>query len=149
MKQLAICLSFLIQHTVSSQIKVADVGDGWVGRVNTSISLIKSIDSVKWKVLEEYCSEVGYWNGDFSTNDGKAAIFISTREIRNGDLENIAAILVHESLHLYIATNNIKLDPNVEEVVCYLYELQFLEKLKAKLMLINHAKQMIEYYSKG
>jgi hypothetical protein len=147
MKQLLSCLSFLLPFALSAQIKVMDVGDGWKDQVNYSLTVIKSIDSIKWKALEQYCSEIGYWNGEYSTSDGKSVIFISTREIKHGDLENIAAILVHESLHLYIANNNIPLDPNVEEILCYFYELEFLEKLEAKQSLIDHAKKMIKYYS--
>lgn len=148
MKQLFSCLSFLFPFIISAQIKVGDVGDGWMDRVNASIIAIKSIDSVKWKVLEQYCSEIGYWNGDYSTSDGKSVIFISTREIKHGDIENIAAVLIHESVHLFIANNKIQLDQNLEEKICYEYELEFLERMEAKESLINHAKGMIEYYRK-
>jgi hypothetical protein len=147
MKRLFSCLSFLVPFITLSQIKVMDVGDGWKDQVNYSLTIIKSIDSVKWKALDQYCDEIGYWNGNYSTSDGTSVIFISTREMRYGDLENIAAILVHESMHLFIANSGIKLDPNVEEVMCYSYELEFLKKMEAKQSLIDHAKNMISYYS--
>jgi hypothetical protein len=147
MKQLFYFLSLLFPIILSAQIKVADVGDGWANSVNSSLMMIKSIDTNCWATLNQYCTEVGYWNGTYSTTDGKSIIYISTREVRNGDLENIAAVLVHEALHLLIANQGIKLTAAAEEKMCYEYELQFLIKLGAKPMLISHAQKMIEYYS--
>lgn len=147
MKLLSSCLSLFLPIILSAQIKVADVGDGWADAVNNSLTMIKAIDSNYWAVLNEYCTEVGYWNGTYSTSDGKSIIYISTREMKYGDLENIAAVLVHESLHLLIANRGFQLTAKVEEKICYEWELQFLIKLGASDMLINHAKQMIKYYS--
>jgi len=147
MKLLFYFLSLLFPIIISAQIKVADVGDGWANSVNNSLTMIKAIDSNCWATLNQYCTEIGYWNGTYSTSDGKSIIYISTREVRNGDLENIAAVLVHEALHLLIANRGIQMDANKEEKLCYQYELLFLIKLGAKPMLINHAQKMIEYYS--
>ena len=147
MKLLFNFLSLFLPVIISAQIKVSDVGDGWAESVNHSLTMIKTIDSNCWATLNQYCTEIGYWNGTYSTSDGKSIIYISTREMKYGDLENIAAVLVHEALHLLIANHGIQMTAKKEERICYEYELQFLIKLGAKPMLIDHAKEMIKYYS--
>ena len=132
-----------------SQIRIADVGDGWKSKVQQALDTIKKYDVQKYYLVMETCSNVAYWNGGFSTTEGDSTITISTKEMNNGNIYNISAILVHESLHLYFRQTHFNLQPNVEEVVCYQYELEFLNKIPCvNGWLIENAENKIKFYSK-
>jgi len=132
-----------------SQIRIADVGDGWKNKVEQALDTIKKYDVQKYYLIMENCSNVAYWNGGFSTTEGDSTITIPTREMKNGNIYNISAILVHESLHLFFKRTNFNLKPNLEEVVCYQHELEFLEKIPCvDGWLIENAKNKIKFYSK-
>ena len=133
-----------------SQIKITDVGDGWKGKVEQALDTIQKYDIEKYYLIMETCKVVAFWNGGFSTIESDSIITIPAKEMNNGNIYNIAAILVHESLHLYFLTTNFKLNPNVEEVVAYQYELEFLNKVPCvDGWLIENAKNKIKYYSKS
>jgi hypothetical protein len=150
MKNIGLSLLFYFSLTYSfGQIKIADVGDGWKNKVDSAISIIQKYDPEKYDVLLETCKNVGYWNGGFSTTEGDSMITIAVNDIKNPNIYNIAAILVHESMHLYIKQLYAKLDPNKEEALCYKYELNFLMKIPGvDPWLVSNAVKMIEYYEK-
>jgi len=132
-----------------SQIKITDVGDGWKGKVERALDTIQKYDIEKYYLIMETCKVVAFWNGGFSTIESDSIITIPSKEMNNGNIYNIAAILVHESLHLYFLTTNFKLNPNVEEVVAYQYELEFLNKVPCvDEWLIQNAQNKIKFYSK-
>jgi hypothetical protein len=132
-----------------SQIKITDVGDGWKGKVERALDTIQKYDIEKYYLIMETCKVVAFWNGGFSTIESDSIITIPAKEMNNGNIYNIAAILVHESLHLYFLTTNFKLNPNVEEVVAYQYELEFLNKVPClDEWLIQNAQNKIKLYSK-
>ena len=98
----------------------------------------------------ETCKVVAFWNGGFSTTESGNTITIPAKEMNNGNIYNIAAILVHESLHLYFLTTNFKLNPNVEEVIAYQHELEFLKRVPCvDEWLIKNAENKIKFYSKS
>ena len=62
----------------------------------------------------------------------------------SNDIDNICAVLIHESLHLKILMSGIVLDPNEEEALCYSYERSFLLKVPCiNAYLIKHAENQI------
>ena len=133
-----------------SQIRITDVGDGWKGKVEQALDTIQKYDIEKYYLIMETCKVVAYWNGGFATTESDSIITIPTKEMNNGNIYNIAAILVHESLHLYFLTTRFKLQPNVEEVIAYQHELEFLKKIPyVDEWLIENAKNKIKYYSKS
>jgi hypothetical protein len=137
-------LLFLTTNIVVGQVKIDDVGDGWVNKVNQSLKLIKQIDSEKYDKLIEVCDHITFWNGNFSTTENDHTIMISQADILRGSVNNVAAVLVHESRHLYFRKNGIKLKEIDEETMAYLYELQFLEKIPGvEQFLIDNAKRRI------
>ena len=132
-----------------SQIHIADVGDGWKGKVEQALDTIKKYDTQKYYLIMEHCSNVAYWNGGFSTTEGDSTITIPAREMNNGNIYNISAILVHETIHLYFKGTKFNLNPNPEEVIAYQHELEFLEKIPCvDPWLIENAKNKIKFYSK-
>jgi hypothetical protein len=148
--RLWILLILLILSTYSfSQIRITDVGDGWKGKVEQALDTIQKYDKEKYYLIMETCKVVAYWNGGFATTESDSIITIPTKEMNNGNIYNIAAILVHESLHLYFITTKFNLKPNDEEVIAYQHELEFLKKVPCvDEWLVENTKNKIKFYSK-
>jgi len=145
MKLLAKCLSILFPFLLSAQIKIDDVGDGWKNKVEHAIEVIKQYDPEKYTLLMENCEHISYSLLPFSTTETQNTILIAQKEIIAGNINDLAATLVHESLHLYFWRNNIVFPKNEEEILCYTYELELLFKIPdVEPWLISHAKKQIE-----
>jgi len=89
------------------------------------------------------------WNGSFSTNTvslgKKGTIFISSKDFSLNSVNNIAAVIVHETLHVYFGMHGYKMSAELEEKLCYSLELQFLLKIpNVEPWLIEHARKEIE-----
>jgi hypothetical protein len=144
MKHLVVIFLLLFNYNVIGQINIDNVGDGWVDKVKDALTLIKHVDSEKYNTLIEVCDHVTFWNGNFSTTEDSHTIMISQSDIMRGSVNNVAAVLVHESRHLYFRKNGIKMREIDEETMSYIYELQFLEKIPGiEQFLINNAKKRI------
>jgi hypothetical protein len=147
MKQLLLCLSF-IPFFSFTQIKIDDVGDGWKNKIEQAIEVVKQYDPEKYTLLIENCEHISYSLLSFSTTENGTTILISQKEMIVGNINDLAATLVHESLHLYILKNKLLMPENYEEVVCYTYELEMLLKIpNIEPWLVNHATKQIEFYS--
>ena len=130
-----------------SQIIIDDVGEGWKKNVEKSLEVIQKVDSSKYDVVIKQCKRIGFWNNKFSTTEGNDVILISKQDIQSGNINNLSAIIIHESKHLYYRNNNIFLDERNEEILCYQYELDFLKKIPlVENWLIKHCENMINYY---
>ena len=90
-----------------SQIKIDDVGDNWKLRVDSALQIIKKYDTNSYDVVLKYCKNVAFWNGNYSTVEDSQTIVITRKDITNSCLNNISAILVHESTHLKIMNEKI------------------------------------------
>ena len=115
------------------------------------MNIIKQYDPEKYALLLEVCDEIGFWVSDFSSNGinkGVSSIYVANKDIRLNSINNLACVLVHESLHLYILQKSIKLGGKQEERACYLYELEFINKLpNPEPWLIENTKTKIKLYS--
>ena len=120
---------FLIPTLAFSQITIDDVGDGWKGKVDSAISLIQKTDNISYQILMENCKTVEFIIGKFSTTKPPFTIAITTKDMNLNSINNIAAVLVHESYHLFIYNNHIQYNERDEEVACYVREYEFLCKL--------------------
>jgi len=148
MKQLLKCLSIIIPLSLSAQIQVDDVGEGWRDCVYEALSVIQKHDVVKYDMLIKSCNHIGYWNGRFSTTEG-SAILICNTEMNAKCVNDVAAVLVHESMHLHIKQSKIQLSATAEETVCYLYELEFLSNIpNVEPWLIRHAMHQLDVLRK-
>jgi len=149
MKQLLLCLSLFLSVNLFGQIKVDDVGDGWKQTVEQAIDLIKQYDTTRYNLLLEVCIHISYSTAPFSTTENGNTILISQKDIQSKNINNVAAVLVHESLHLYFQRKGYKMTEYQEEFRCYVYEMQFLLLLpNVEPWLIEHAKHQIEFYLK-
>ena len=129
-----------------SQINIADVGDGWKGKVQQALDTIQKYDTVKYNNIITKCNNIGYWNNSFATTEPPNIILIPTSEMNFGNIYNICAILIHESYHLLIYGRN--MNPNQEEYWAYSYELDFLMKVpNVDGWLIQNAQTKKETFS--
>jgi len=126
------------------QIDIDKAGDGWDEKVDSSLAIIKQYDSIKYKLLLRVCDKIEFWNGCYSTNNGERTIIVSSGDVKLGSLNNLAAVIVHESLHLYYSNHLNMLNNQEEENMCYRYELSFLEMLSdVEPWLWTHTLQQI------
>ena len=134
----------LLSNTLWSQIHIDKAGDGWDLKIDSAIQLIKNTDLEKSKVLDSVCNKIEFWQGGFSTVDGsygnKGTILVSVKDVNLNSINNLAAVLVHESLHLLFLQKGIVLTSAKEEMYCYRYEYEFVLKLDdPEPWLIQHA----------
>jgi hypothetical protein len=132
-----------------SQIKIDDVGDNWRLRVDSALQIVKKYDTTNYNVILKYCKNVSFWNGGYSTVEDSQTIVITRKDIKGSCLNNISAILVHESTHLKIMKQKLTYTLNEEEIFCYYTELEFLRRIpNVEDWLINNTKKMILYYGR-
>ena len=143
-----IILILFIPLISSAQVKIDKAGDFWDLKVDSALNKIKLIDSVYYSHILQVCDTVSFWPGNFSSCYGvygkKGTIIISSKDMKSHDIDDICAVLVHESLHLKILMEGIKMNGNDEEALCYYYERLFLLKVPGvKEYLIRHAENQI------
>ena len=147
MKQLLIFLSF-IPFISFSQIRIDDVGDGWKGLVEQALKVIESTDSTKYELVTRYCTQISYGLQPFSTIESDHIIILPAAEMKKAIINDIAAAIVHESLHLYFVHNSIGASEQTEESICYAYELEFLKQIPGvEQFLLDHALRQYLYFS--
>jgi hypothetical protein len=151
-KVFLLCFLFCVFGVSSSkvpnhQIYISKAGDGWDLLIDSALTLIKNTDSVKYSFILRVCDTVDFWAGEFSSNDGFKSILVSVKDVKLNSVNNLAAILLHESMHLYYSQNNIQLSLGEEERSCYVYEFEFLIKLeKLEPWLLQHTIKQIQNY---
>jgi len=136
------CLVFSLASF--SQPRVHPAGDGWHLQVDSALSLIKKYDKEKYDLVDSVCSEIEFWVSDFSSNEiskGEGKIYIASADVRIGSINNLACVIVHESLHLFFLKSGIRTDKKTEERLCYQYELELLNKIPGvEPWLLKHTK---------
>jgi hypothetical protein len=143
----ALIIIFILISNFSISQKIDDVGDGWKQKVDSALRIIKKYDKEKYNIVKNNCTNISYWLGDFSTTNPPGTILITVDEMKSASVNNIAAIIVHESTHLKIHNEGEIMSRNKEEAVCYEIELDFLRKVPGvENWLVLHAIQnMIRY----
>ena len=131
-----------------SQIVIDKAGDGWDLKVDSALAIIKKTDSTKYKLLVKVCDKITFWSGTYSTNEGekekKGSIIISSTDAKAQSLNNLAAVIVHESVHLYMRYNGVQEKPE-EEIICYSYEYEFLIQVpNVEYYLLEHCLRQIK-----
>jgi hypothetical protein len=146
MKKILFCVFFLPTFLLS-QIQIDKAGDGWDEEVQKALHLIYGTSETHYENIINNVKKIEFWNQNYSSNDGKGVIVIAAKDMKLNSINNVAAVLVHESCHIVL--NGSTLSPNKEETECYVYELVFLSKLQnVEPELILNCKQQIENYKK-
>jgi hypothetical protein len=150
MRKILLALMLMLSVSAKSQIVIDQAGDDWQSLADSALRLIKTNSPYYYNNVVQSCDTISFFNANFSSNcgakDTKGTIFISANDVRLG-IQNIAAVIVHESIHLRITQQGIHMWYRNEERLCYTYELNFLHKLeKPEKWLIEHAETQIEKY---
>lgn len=145
--QKLILLIFLLPFTLKAQV-VDDGGDFWKRKVDSALVLIEQVDPIMREALRQTTARISMWNGPYSTNEGscgkKGTIYIAAKDFKLNSVNNIAAVLVHENLHIYFLMQGYQISENKEECLCYQLELEFLRKIpNVEPWLLEHAKSEI------
>lgn len=147
MRNLLFFFLILINLKTFGQIKIDQVGDNWQPKVEQAIKLIKKTDRQKYDYLVQHCKKITFFDGKFSTVEGKDVIVLGNADISSQSIENIASALVHETMHLILIQNGVKLSEQQEECICYSYELNFLLNVtNCPEFLIKNCKRMLSVY---
>jgi len=132
MKSLLLIL-LLLPNLLLSQIVIDKAGDGWDLKIDSALQLIKKTDIKKYQLLDSVCGKVEFWSSGFSSNEGKygnkGVILVAVKDVKLNSINNLAVVLVHESLHLHVLQKGYIIIPEQEEAWCYRYELDFIDKL--------------------
>lgn len=133
MKKLFWFLSLLvIPFKIFGQIQIDQVGDNWQPQVAQALELIKKTDSTTYNFVISHCKRISFWSGEFSTVEGNSTITIARGDMDLNSVDNIACIIVHESKHLEIIQLKLEFPLQYEECICYLWEMNFIEKLQSE-----------------
>ncbi len=134
----------LLPVVAQGQITIDKAGDGWDLKIDSAITLIKNTDTNYYNVLVKHCKKIEIWNGPFSTNewvDNSGIILVSVKDIKLNSINNLTAVLVHESCHLMFIKDGY--ESKDEERECYLYEMGFILQLpNLESWLFEHTLRM-------
>jgi hypothetical protein len=131
----------LLSVNTYGQIKIDDVGSGWKTKIEQALTIIQNNDSESYDMVKKYCKKITYIISTFSTTQNGDTILITTKDMNNVSINNIAAIIVHESFHLKALHNNYGFSEQEEEFKAYDVELNFLKKIpNVEPWLIENAK---------
>ena len=123
-----------ITNLAFGQIKIDKAGNGWDLKIDSALQLIKEVDIEKFQLIDSVCGRVEFWSSGFSSNEGsygnKGTILVAVKDVQLNSINNLAVVLVHESLHLHVLQKGYIVAPEQEEAWCYRYELTFIDKLK-------------------
>ena len=112
--------------------RVSKAGDGWDTKVDSAIQLIKKYDAEKYRTFIEVCQRIDFWKSSFSSTsivEGDYTILVADADVKLNSINNLAAVLVHESLHLMFIMEDANMSEREEEYKCYLYELSFIQNI--------------------
>lgn len=155
MNKIVLVLLLCLTTKVNAQIKIDKAGDGWSDMVQQALDTIRKYDPIRYELLDQVCDHISTWNGSVSTNEWdsvrqKGTIIISVGDFRLKSINNIAAVIVHESSHLEYRSIKLAQPPATEELDCYLDELDFLRILPyIEPWLLQHTLQMIVNFSQA
>lgn len=146
-KTYLLSIIILLSTNLFGQPKIAPVDFFWIKRVDSALNIIKNTDKSVYDTLTKYCSNIGFWNGKFSTIEGINEIVITKNDVTQGPINNLAAVIVHESRHLHYVNNDITKTINEEEIDCFMYEKTFLLKIpNVEIWLIENAEKEIKRF---
>jgi hypothetical protein len=150
MRFFILSISLIIWLDLTSQIKIDQAGDNWSLKIDSALMLIKESSLDHHILVLENCKQISFFNSRYSSNSGKykekGTIFISSGDIEFG-IQNLAMVIVHESLHLMYTRKAIIISPEEEELSCYYFELQLLNKFKnPDPFLRSHCLSMIDRF---
>jgi len=141
-------LFLLLPYTLFGQITVDDVGDGWKDNVDSALTLIKEYDPKSYTQVIENCNHITYWLGGHSTSQYPSSVVIAVRDMKINSINNIACIIVHETVHLSLHAKGVDISGNREELIAYTIERNFAEKIpNIEPWILTHINNQIKIFT--
>lgn len=132
----------------SAQIKIDDVGDGWAKKVDSALTIIEKYDQRSYNHVIENCDLITYWLGSHSTSQYPSSVVIAVQDMKINSINNIACIIVHETVHLKLHNKGINISGNREELIAYTIEKSFAERIPdIEPWILKHIDKQIELYA--
>jgi hypothetical protein len=109
--------------------------------IDSALGLIRDIGDPYSSYLDSFVVRIETWGGGYSSAYSdlgkKGTIYLSEADVKSHNINNIAAAIVHESLHLKYFYYGIH--PCDEEKLCYYFEYTFLIKIpNVEYWLLEH-----------
>jgi hypothetical protein len=119
-----------ISLNAGSQIVISGTNGKLEDKVNSAISLVEETDSSMYNILLDNCNKIDFWDSDSIMSFSNGAILIPVKELEQGSIEDLSAILIKESMRLFFINSMVDMEDNLEDVICYTYELDYRRKLE-------------------
>lgn len=126
----AITLALLfLSINASSQIIIADEDEILRSRVDSALSIIQTSDISRYSFLLENCDKIDF--SDYATpiSLSNGVMLIPVEMINESSVNEIAGIIVNQSMHLFFINYVIEMDKHLEDITCSAYEIDFLLKI--------------------
>lgn len=107
------------------------VTEAALGKLSESLKILHKVDPRYSKDLDRYVHQIMVWVGSYSAFDRFGGIHLSSGFLMEAMPVSIAAVLVHETVHLRIARSGIEYHPDVRErieTICTNAEARFLRR---------------------
>jgi hypothetical protein len=141
-------LFLLLPYVSFGQIKVDDVGDGWKGKVDSALVIIEKHDPQSYKHVIENCDHITYWLGSHSTSQYPSSVVIAVQDMKINSINNIACIIVHETVHLKLHAKEVNISGNREELIAYTIERSFAERIpNIEPWILTHIDNQIKLFT--
>jgi hypothetical protein len=141
-------LFLLLPYVSFGQIKVDEVGDGWKGKVDSALAIIKEYDQSSYSEVNTYCNHISFWLGNFSTTQCPSSIIIAVDDIKINSTNNLACLIVHETVHLKLHAKKVNISGNREELIAYTIERSFAEKIpNIEPWILRHIDNQIKLFT--
>lgn len=114
---------------VSSQIIIADEDEILRSRVDSALTIIEASDPSRYSLLLENCDKIAFSNYSTPISLSNGAVIIPVEMINGSTVNEIAGIIVNQSMHLFFINYLIEMDKHLEDIICTAYEIDFLLKI--------------------
>ena len=114
----------------STQIIIADEDEILRSRVDSALSIIETSDPSRYSLLLENCDKIDF--SDYATpiSLSNGVVIIPVEMINESTVNEIAGIIVNQSMHLFFINYVIEMDKHLEDITCSAYEIDFLLKIR-------------------
>ena len=114
----------------SSQIIIAGEDEILRSRVDSALSIIETSDPSRYSFLLENCDKIDF--SDYATpiSLSNGVVIIPVEMINESTVNEIAGIIVNQSMHLFFINYVIEMDKQREDITCSANEIDFLLKIR-------------------
>lgn len=120
----------ILAINASSQITVSGEDEILRSRVDSALSIIEASDTSRYNFLLENCDKIDFSGYASPVCLSNGAMIIPIEMINRSSVNEIAGIIVNQSMHLFFINYMIEMDKLLEDITCSAYEIDFLLRLE-------------------